>query len=304
MLFIIQFEISDWSIQIIETWRLRKSYQIVEQEGVSLGPDEWWNWELLETLVKHSEIYKNARIFWFKRVQLMDNSDMICLVKTRSGQTAPAHGEVMIPIVEGFQNGKAFFEMPDGKLVNLLESADWECLPMYNSRSVYSVNTSISCKVLEFIKIPGFGSCGYMAIALLLGLRSWKSVFQKLHDKHFFVNNNFNWEQPGDYLPSTLWLTTDACRILAAEYHVAIFIMKDSDSFEHYSLVHCSFGTKNPVKILVLHHDGVHFSALKPKNADAIARLNELFTTQLELLQEDSQAYQVILDFFLNFKVF
>ena len=189
-----QFEISDWSSQIIETWRSRNSNERIEQEGVSLGPGERWNWELPETLVKHSEIYKDARIFLFRRVQLMDNSDKVCLVKTRVGQVAPAPGECMIPIVEGFQNGKACFEMPDGKLVNVLVSADWECLPMYNSRCVYTANTSILCKDRVFVKVPGYGSCRCMGLVLLLGLPSWISVFQKLLDKHFFGYINFDLE--------------------------------------------------------------------------------------------------------------
>jgi hypothetical protein len=108
--------------------------------------------------MEHSEIYKNARVYWFKRVSLTDGSDKICLVKTRDGQTAPNQEDAVISIVEGFQNWKAFFEMPDGELANVLLSVDWEHLPMYNSRCLYQAGTSIHCSLLEFQKTPRFGS--------------------------------------------------------------------------------------------------------------------------------------------------
>ena len=92
----------------------RKSFLKIEQEGFSAGEDEWWTWESIETLTRCSEVYKNARVFWFKRVFLIDKSDKICLVKTREGRTATNQQDVVIPPVDGFKNGKAFFEMNDG----------------------------------------------------------------------------------------------------------------------------------------------------------------------------------------------
>ena len=132
MLLIIQFDITDVSRQIIRNWSTRKTFELIEKEGTSVGPDEFFNWELIESLVQHSEIYNSAKIYWFIRKSLSDESDKVCLVKTRAGQTSPNEGDFVIPIVEGRQNGKAFFEMPDGELESVLLSVDWEHLPNYN----------------------------------------------------------------------------------------------------------------------------------------------------------------------------
>ena len=254
--------------------------------------------------MKHSEVYKNAKVYWFKRVTFRDNTDRVCLVKTRPGQTAPNLDDVVVPIVEGFLNGKAYFEMGEGDLINVLLYTDWEHLPMYNSRCVYQANISIPCSNFEFKKADRFGSCGFMVIGEQTGL-PWKVVFEKLVNKKFFQNLTFDWKNPkSDYLPTSLWLTCDACRVLAVELGIAIFIFKDAATFEDYTLVHSSFGRLRPTKIVVMHIDGNHFSGLKPLNTDATSKLNEIFTSQLELLEEDSQTYQVILDFVANIMIF
>ena len=105
MLFIIQFEISDWSSQIIGNWSERRTYDTIMKEGTSVGPEEWFNWKLLETLVQDSEVYKDANVYWFKRATLRDNTDKVCLVKTRLGQTAPNPEDVVVPMWSKASNG-------------------------------------------------------------------------------------------------------------------------------------------------------------------------------------------------------
>jgi hypothetical protein len=59
-----------------------------------------------------------------------------------------------------------------------------------------------------------------MVIAKQLGIQSWKSVFEKLQNKNIFPEHNFDWKTSSDYLPTSLWPTSEACKVLAIEYGI------------------------------------------------------------------------------------
>jgi hypothetical protein len=251
--------------------------------------------ELIEALIETVECVRDrrAKLYYFKRVVFSDKSDKLVLLKSRVEQTLPSAEDRVITILEGLTGGKCYFDVDEKKFQEALMNVDFQHLPWYNSRTSFRESISISYNLLTFIKVDHSGICGYIALARLLGLKSWRDVFSKLIDDNFFGHDiTYDWQNK-DSLPGDLWLSNDACKLLALKFNIPILILKDSDSFEHFTVVFTAIArTTTPAMIACLHLDGERYSGLEHSH-EGLSRLREIYSNQLSHMEEDAGEHQV-----------
>jgi len=237
--------LSENSWNVIKGWKNDKVSETVRGEFSKIDKEWVWNIELLEMYCAITE-RTSTYIQYFLRSSA---GDIVCPVKTRANQVAPDETDHVIMIVDGAIQlshkrefvGKALFTLKSDVQYDF-EGIDYHNLVWYNQVSSFKKEDAISCADTVYKSVCHQGWCGYNSFgqALKLGAvpadpnHAGKIVFKKLLDTGYTFDETIEEDiMDTDYLPSSLWLTSDRCK-----YFKSFIISVTNIYFRQYKGLH------------------------------------------------------------------
>ena len=193
-------------------WRDNKCADAVLMAGGKLNTDEIWTIKLLEVyLVLDTSLGCRFPVYYFYEVKLSSGNTGAALVRTRRLQKAPGVGQSAICIIDMHRRGKALFTPTSIGGIDWDGEIDWDDIP-YIKSLVMDIDDfdCVPYDQMAFQSVSHYGSCGYMAIGLALGI-PWKKVFRRVVEETECFDHDvaIPGDDDGDALRTQYWLTSE-----------------------------------------------------------------------------------------------